>query len=194
MTDAALPVPQIRTARVLLRGWREADREPFAVLNGDPEVTAFLSTALTREQSDAFVDRIEGRWRHDGYGLWAVERVDDGAFLGFTGLAVPVWAPEPTVELGWRFARHAWGHGYATEAARAAAAFAFESLRLGALVSYVAELNVRSRAVAERLGMVRDATADFGYPRFPEGHPLRPHVTYRLSRGECAAASGQSQR
>jgi RimJ/RimL family protein N-acetyltransferase len=188
--DDAGPVPTLRTERLLLRGWRPADLEPFAVLSADPEVGAFLGGPLTREESDALVDRIVAGWRDHGYGLWAVVRHADDGLLGFTGLSRPSWAPEPEPEIGWRFARHAWGHGYATEAARAAMRFAFDRLALGGLVSYSAVTNVRSRRVMERLGMHRDETTpcDFLHPRLPDGHPLQPHVTYRLSRAEWLAS------
>lgn len=174
------PIPELRTERLLLRGWREADRAPFAALNADPEVTATLARPLDRAASDAFIDQMAQRWQERGFGLWAVERLEDLVLIGMTGLSVPSWAPERTVEIGWRLARHAWGHGYATEAARAVVGWAFGTLGLPALVSYTAARNMRSRAVMERLAMTRDLTADFEYVGFPGGHPLRPHVTYRL--------------
>jgi RimJ/RimL family protein N-acetyltransferase len=184
VTDA---VPRLVTTRLALRGWTDADREPFASLNAEPEVAAWLSRPLDRSASDTFMDRMVERWWLDGFGLWAVERLEDGAMIGMTGLSVPAWAPERSVEIGWRLARAAWGHGFATEAARAAIGFAFEEVRLDALVSYTAELNLRSRAVMERLGMTHDPRAAFEYPGFPEGHRLRPHVTYRLRRADWAA-------
>ena len=176
------PIPELRTDRLLLRGWSEADREPFAALNANPEVMAILARPLDRAASDAFIDQMAQRWQERGFGLWAVERLEDHVLIGMTGLSVPAWAPERTVEIGWRLARHAWGHGYATEAARAVVAWAFGTLQLPALVSYTAARNTRSRAVMERLGMTPDPAADFEYVGFPEGHPLRPHVTYRLRR------------
>ncbi len=181
-------VPRLVTPRLALREWTDADREPFAALNAEPKVAAWLSRPLDRTASDTFIDRMIERWWLDGFGLWAVERREDGALIGMTGLSVPAWAPERSVEIGWRLGRGAWGHGFATEAARAAAGFAFEEVRLDALVSYTAELNVRSRAVMERLGMQNDPAAGFDYPGFPEGHRLRPHVTYRLRRTDWAAA------
>lgn len=183
--DPASPTPRLRTARLVLRGWLESDLEPFAALNADPEVAEFLGGALTREQSDAMVGRFVERWRLGGVGHWAVERVADGAFLGFVGLGVPAWAPGPETEIGWRLARHAWGAGYGTEAAREAVRFAFEAGGLAELVSYTAATNARSRRVMEKLGMVRadpGAAFDFLHPRLRHGDPLRPHVTYRLGR------------
>ncbi len=186
-------VPRLRTARLLLRGWREADRKPFAAMNADPEVARWLSAPLSRADSDAFMDRITAHWASDGYALWAVERTEDGVLLGFTGLSVPAWAPAPTVEVGWRFAPFAWGHGYATEAARAVVRFAFEDLGLPALVSYTTTSNERSRRVMERIGMTRDPSADFLHPRLAEDHPLRSHVTYRLSRETWRSLSGMDK-
>ncbi len=195
LMDDQTPVPRLRTDRLLLREWRRGDLEPFAQLNADPAVAELLAGPLPREESDALAGRIVAGWRERGYGLWAVERIEEGMFLGFTGLSLPRWAPEPSVEIGWRLARHAWGHGYATEAARTAVRFAFEDLALDALVSYTAVTNARSRRVMERLGMHRDRPEpfDFLHPRLPEGHPLREHVTYRLSRAEWLASLGRSR-
>jgi len=188
-------VPRLHTPRLLLREWHEADLAPFAALNAHPEVAAFLGGALTRAESDALAARIMARWRSDGFGLWAVERTDDGAFLGFCGLGVPAWAPGPETEVGWRLARHAWGEGYATEAARTAVSFAFERLSLPEVVSYTTVANARSRRVMEKLGMARldpAAPSDFLHPRLDEGDPLRPHVTYRLTCADWAAHAAQA--
>jgi RimJ/RimL family protein N-acetyltransferase len=171
----------LRTERLLLRRWRPADREPFALLNADLEVVQWLSGPLSRAESDAFVDRIEAGFEERGWGLWAVEERSSERFLGYTGLA-PVGFEShftPAVEIGWRLAREAWGHGFATEAARAAMAHAFDTLALGEVVSFTVPGNARSRAVMERLGMLRDAADDFDHPLLPAGDPLRRHVLYR---------------
>ncbi|GLW12552.1 N-acetyltransferase [Microtetraspora sp. NBRC 13810] len=172
----------LSTERLLLRRWTEADREPFAALNADPRVMEFFPAPLTREESDALIDRIEAGLDADGFGWWALEVRATGEFVGFTGL---VWQRfpahfTPAVEVGWRLARPAWGHGYATEAARAALAHGFGEAGLAEVVSMTAAVNVRSRAVMERLGMTRDPADDFDHPRIAEGNRLRPHVLYRL--------------
>ena len=111
-----------------------------------------------------------------------MEERSTGEFLGFTGLARPVFdAPfMPAVEIGWRLARAAWGQGYAGEAARASTTFAFDDLGLQEIISMAVVANTRSRAVMERLGMHRDPAEDFDHPLVAEPH-LRRHVLYRLA-------------
>ena len=167
--------PVLRTDRLLLRRWREDDREPFAALNADPEVMSQFPTTLTRAESDALVDRIEQHFDEHGYGLWVVEV--DGGFAGFTGLQWTEGMPfSPALEVGWRLARHAWGHGYATEAGQAALGVGLANV--GSVVAVTAVTNTRSWAVMERLGMRREGT--FEHPRVPEGSPLREHYLYRI--------------
>jgi RimJ/RimL family protein N-acetyltransferase len=175
---------EIRTDRLVLRSWREEDRQPFAAMNADPVVMEYFPAPLTPVESDAFADRIERHLNDRGYGLWAVEILGAAPFIGFVGLAdVPAdLPPAPGVEIGWRLAREHWGCGYATEAARAALHFAFKSLELVEVVSFTSATNKRSRRVMERLGMSRDRSGDFDHPRLPPGNPLRPHVLYRLAR------------
>ena len=131
----------------------------------------FFERPLTPAESHALVDRIEARFEADGFGLWVLERTDDSVFLGFAGLAVQTFeAPfTPCVEVGWRLARHGWGQGYATEAARAALRFGFEVVGLDEIVSFTTPANERSRRVMERLGMTRDPADDFDHPLLPPG-------------------------
>jgi RimJ/RimL family protein N-acetyltransferase len=186
VTNPASGGPTLTTPRLVLRRFREPDREPFARLNADPQVMRHFPARLDRAQSDALADRIDAAFETFGYGLWAVERTADGAFLGFTGLAAASFEAHftPCVEIGWRLAAEAWGQGYATEAATAAMTYGFESAGLHEIVSFTTPANMPSRHVMERLGMHRDPTDDFDNPHLPEGHPLRRHVLYRLRRGE----------
>ena len=175
---------ELRTDRLLLRRWRPEDREPFARLNADSRVMEFFPNALTREESDAAVDRIEAHFQQHGYGLWAVEIPDVAAFAGFVGLATPRFeaAFTPCVEIGWRLAAEHWGRGYATEGARAALEFGFGPLGLAEILSFTVPHNLRSRRVMEKLGMTHSHAGDFGHPLLPAGHPLSRHVLYRLRR------------
>lgn len=177
-------VVELRTERLLMRQWREADKTPFAELNADPVAMEHFVAPLSRADSDAFVERMRARLEESGWGLWALERLDTGEFLGFTGLAhfadgLPF---APATEVGWRLRREHWGHGYATEAGRAALDHAFAVLALDEVVSMTAATNLASQRVMARLGMTRDPADDFDHPRVPDGHPLSRHVLYRIRR------------
>ncbi len=181
---------ELSTERLLLRGWRDADRAPFAALNADPQVMEHFPAPLSRAESDAFLDqRVLPHLAEHGYGLWAVERRNDGAFLGTAGLMWQTFPASftPALEVGWRLAVHAWGHGYATEAGNASLQHAFDRIGVDEVVSMTSVSNTPSRAVMERLGMTRDPDDDFDHPRVPDGSPLRRHVLYRLSRRQWSA-------
>lgn len=179
---------ELRTSRLLLRRWREADRESFAAMNADLRVAEYLPEPLDRAASDALLDRIEAGFDAYGFGLWAVEVGGTGELAGFTGLSVPLFeAPwQPSVEVGWRLGPAFWGRGYATEAARAAIADGFSRCGLREIVSFTAATNMRSVRVMERLGMRPDGV--FEHPRLPAGSPLRTHVLYRLGGGRRSVA------
>jgi RimJ/RimL family protein N-acetyltransferase len=169
-------IPELRTKRLVLRGWTDADRPAYAAINADPAVMEFIGPVQTRAESDAHVVRMMTHWAEHGFGLWCVEL--DGACIGFAGLATPGFMPG--VEVGWRLSSVQWGNGYAPEAARAAVDFGFGELGLDEIVSFTFVGNDRSRRVMDKLGMVRDPGADFEHPRAIEA--LRPHVLYRLHR------------
>jgi ribosomal-protein-alanine N-acetyltransferase len=177
-------VLELATERLLLRQWREEDREPFARLNADPVAMEHFPSTLTREESDALVDRIEQHFAGHGFGLWAVEVVGGAPFIGFVGLNTPGFEADflPCVEVGWRLLPEHWGHGYATEAARAALAAACGRVGLGEVESWTVPATRPAWAVMERLGLTHDPADDFDHPRVPEGSPLRRHVRYRISR------------
>jgi ribosomal-protein-alanine N-acetyltransferase len=170
------------TDRLILRRWRTEDGGPFAALNADPEVMEHFPSPLSPRESDELIERIEAGFVAQGFGLWALEVKATGEFIGFTGVSVPSFeaAFTPTVEVGWRLARRAWGNGFATEAARASLDVAFCDFGLPEVVSFTFEGNARSRAVMERLGMTHDPSADFDHPKIAAGHRVVRHVLYRM--------------
>ena len=186
----------LRTERLLMREWVAADREPFAALNADPVVMEHFPGPMSREASDAFVDRIEVQWNSRGWGLWAVGVPDVAPFIGYVGLWPADYLPHgPQVEVGWRLARRYWGHGYATEAATRAVAVGFEEVGLDEIVSFTVPQNRRSRAVMERIGLVEDPAASFDHPRVDAARnpDLVRHVFYRLSRVDWLANEAQAR-
>lgn len=181
---------ELRTSRLLMRRWRDSDLEPFAAMNADPAVMRYFPALMARADSDAFVSLIERRFDEQGYGLWALEVLETGRFIGFTGLnPMPKEVPGAGgVEVGWRLARSAWGRGYATEAGRAALGVAFGAAGLPEVWSLTARLNEPSVAVMRRLGLSYVASAP--HPALDSASPLAEHVFYRITADEYAGQRG----
>ncbi|MDQ0466509.1 RimJ/RimL family protein N-acetyltransferase [Caulobacter ginsengisoli] len=172
----------IKTERLILRNWREEDVEPFAAMGQDPEVMRHFPALLSHDESVATFHRARGKIADRGYGFWALERRSDGVFLGFTG--IQDYSPDlplTGIEAGWRLARHAWGQGYASEAARAALAFAFETLNAPEVSAITATSNLQSQAVMRRIGMTARPELDFDHPSLAKDSPLLRHVVYAIA-------------
>jgi RimJ/RimL family protein N-acetyltransferase len=179
-------VDTITTERLHLRPWSESDVDFFVQMNTDPEVVEYLPSPISEKESQQFVRRIQAHFTEYGYGLYALERREDAAFLGYTGLHWALFESPftPALEVGWRLARHAWGRGYATEAARACMTHAFVEKGISEIVSFTVPANTRSAAVMKRLGMTRNPAEDFIHPRLGPDHPLGQHILYRVHRSE----------
>ena len=188
--------PAVRTKRLLLRPWRDEDREPFAAMNADPVVMEHFPGTMSRQASDALVDRFRAHWQELGWGVWAVEIPAEAPFIGFVGLSRQDAPGYPVVEVGWRLARPFWGRGYATEGAQRGLELGFGALALDGVVSFTVPQNTRSRAVMERIGMHHDAAEDFDHPRVdPLAYPhMVRHVLYRITRDEWRARHVQEER
>lgn len=178
----------IETERLLIRNWRESDRDLFYQINSDDRVMAFFPFRRDRAQSDALMDKLRAGIEADGIGFCALEIKASGEVAGFVGLAHCNLKPifnTPMVEIGWRLAPTYWGKGYASEAARALLAHGFENCGFAEIVSFAVHDNHRSTAVMERIGMRRDAARDFDHPDVPDSHPhQRRHVFYAMTRDE----------
>jgi ribosomal-protein-alanine N-acetyltransferase len=172
----------LETARLLLRPWRESDREPFARMNADRRVRRYFPSTLTRRESDASVDLFETHLAEHGFTFFAAELRQTSEFIGFIGLARPTWRAHftPCVEIGWRLDPAHWNQGLATEGARECLKFGFDNIGLEEIVALTVPANLPSRRVMEKLGMTYDPSDDFDHPRIAEEHPLRRHVLYRL--------------
>lgn len=175
----------IETDRLILRAFRDDDREAFAAINADPRVGEWLGGVIDRAASDAMLDRINAHIRENGWGLWATERKSDGRLIGFIGLstvtadALPVG---PAIEMGWRLTPDAWGGGLATEGAKAGLEWGFAHIDTPEIIAFTATTNRASQAVMRRIGMTPDPSRDFDHPRLAADHPLRRHVVYAARR------------
>ena len=174
----------IETERLILRPWRDADRAPFIAMSADPAVMDALGGVLSAAEAGGYVDNAAKRLAIFGLTRWAVERREDGAFIGAVGLdPIHHTLPLPAgFEMGWRLTRDAWGHGYASEAARAAIEDGFQRGGLVELFAFTSRPNLRSQAVMERIGMQRTPTLDFDHPALAEGHPMRAHLVWMARR------------
>jgi RimJ/RimL family protein N-acetyltransferase len=143
----------LETERLLLRPFRQADFEDYAVMCADREVMRYLSPTgdpLSREDAWRQMAMFAGHWQLRGFGLWAAEERQTGRFVGRIGLHYPEGWPDR--ELGWALCRQFWGQGLASEGARAAAGHAFRTLGWSHVISLIRPGNTRSIRVAERLG------------------------------------------
>jgi RimJ/RimL family protein N-acetyltransferase len=151
--DHVLEIPTLETDRLRLRSFRKSDLDDYAALNADREVLRYLgagSESWDRGRSSRHLAFLVGHWKLWDAGTWAVEHRETGAFLGMVGFSSPEgW---PGFELAWTLMRRAWGHGYATEGARAAMDYAFTVWKRDRIISLIAPENRASIRVAERLG------------------------------------------
>ncbi len=175
------------TDRLILRPWEDRDRDPLAAIMGDAHVRRFYPSTATPAETSTLIDRCRERAEENGFHFQAVENKADGALVGLLGLgripaatcdAIP---SHPEVEIGWLFDKAFWGRGYAPEGARTWLDFAWRELNLPEVVAFTYEGNLPSRRVMEKIGMSHDPADNFANPNVPQGHPLRPHVLYRIT-------------
>ena len=175
---------EIETEKLFLRRWLEEDLEPYARLCADPEFMRFIGngSTLNREQSGEQVSRFVRHWADRGFGLWAVEEKESGAFVGFAGLSYQEDWPEGEhkTEVGWRLGRAFWRRGLATEAAKASVTYGLETLGLERIISIIQPENTASRRVAEKAGLA---------PRGETSWRGTPVVWYTIDRGQWEARS-----
>jgi RimJ/RimL family protein N-acetyltransferase len=175
----------IETERLILRPWRDEDREPFWAMACDPRVMAYLPP-LSRVESDSAVDRLIAIEREHGHVFWALERKVERDFIGFCGI-MPPCSPIFEHEIGWRLAHHAWGQGNAREAAQASLAWTWAHLSAPTVMAITTLANTRSWGLMARLSMVRHPDEDFDHPDLAEGDALRPHILFRIQRPRLVA-------
>lgn len=175
---------RLESARLVLRSWRGEDAGPFLEMGSDPRVMEFLGPPMDRDSIESAIDRQSVFQKRLGYCFWAVERLDNGVFLGFCGLkpgreGTPL---EGRMEIGWRLAFNAWGQGFAREASEATLRWGFDQLAADAIWAITVPGNFRSWGLMERIGMLRQAELDFDHPDMTEGNPLCRHIVYAVSR------------
>lgn len=171
--------PTLETERLRLRPFRRRDIDDYAALHADPEVMRYIGGTWDRGRSWRHLAFVLGHWPLGGSGMWAVEHLTTGAFLGKIGFSEPEgW---PGCELAWYLARNSWGFGYATEGARAALDYAFTVLRKDRVISLIEPENLASIRVAERLGQSMQGRSSV------LGRGEGQHLVYGIDRETSAA-------
>ena len=176
----------LETDRIILREWEDKDRTHFARMNGDPIIMQYLPRSLDEKASNHLIDKFQAHFKKHGYGLYAMERKEDGAFMGFTGLNTVDFkahftAPkDPATEIAWRLDYEYWGKGYASEAAQAVLDHGLNALELEEIFAFTVHDNTRTIALMEKVGMDKIEGGDFYYPTLPKSHPLGHFVLYHI--------------
>ena len=177
---------RLETERLILREWEDRDRPALAAILGDVTVRRFYPAPATFEQVSGQIDYSIEQARLNGFHMQAAELKITGELVGLIGIGV---IPEktrvaipgaPRVEIGWQFAERFWGQGLAPEAASAWLEAGWSVFRLPEIVAFTATINLPSQRVMEKIGMRHDPAGSFEHPNITQGHPLRPHVLYRI--------------
>jgi len=177
---------KLETERLVLRPFEQHDHAAYAAINADPMVMRYYPALLTRAQSDASILRSQAGLTNLGFHFLCAELKSTGVCIGTIGIAkfsdeIRTAIPsQPEVEIGWRFHKDYWGIGLAPEGAAACLRHAWERLNLSKIVAVTALVNTPSRRVMEKIGMCRSEPDDFDHPLVERGHPLRPHILYRI--------------
>ncbi len=170
----------IEPPRLLLRSWKEDDILSFSNMNKDLRVMKYFPNPLSEKESLDFYNRIQDEFIQYGYGLYALEKKEDGAFIGYTGFhKIPANIDAVAgVEIGWRIRYEDWNKGYATEAAKACLLYAKEQLPFQTVWSFTSLLNKSSERVMQKIGMTKEK--EFPHPAIPNGHPLKDYILYKI--------------
>lgn len=170
-----------RSERLGFRQWIKSDLEPFARMNADPAVMKFFPKTLSLDETRGFIERLQEGFKQNGFGAYAVDTLENNAFIGLIGFMKASFEAHftPCIEIAWRIKKQQWGKGYATEGAARCLEYGFSTLHLTEVYSFTATLNKPSEKVMQKIGMVKQG--EFIHPRVPREHPLSAHVLYKIT-------------
>lgn len=172
----------IETSRLILRDWKDSDLEPFRRLNADEQVMKYFPKTLNEKETNELYEVITSEFLEVGFGFYAVESKDNNEFIGFIGFHRATFDADftPCIEIGWRLKKEAWGHGYATEGAKACLEYGFSTLGFKEIYSFTADINAPSKNVMNKIGM--SFIKMFDHPKVEMNSPLRQHVLYYIKK------------
>lgn len=169
----------METSRLILREWTEKDIPEFARLNCNERVMEYFLKPLSYQETVLFYNRIQEEFQACGFGLYAVERKEDSAFIGYVGFHNVTFEVDfaPAIEIGWRLLPEFWGKGYATEAAKSCLEYAKNELKLKEIISFTSLPNKPSERVMQKIGMTQ--VKEFNHPLVEPSHSLCRHILYK---------------
>ena len=186
----------VETGRLRLRRFREGDLNWWLQVMNTEQVRAHLGGIETPELAAARFARQRDSWTDEAGGWLAIERKDDGEFIGNCGFGpiTSAHAPGPLfgeTDIGWQLRADCWGQGFALEAGRAIGDLAFAHSGNERIFAQTSQANTRSWGLMTRLGMRRRPELDYADPDYPPEE--NPTIVYQVSSGEWAAAQSGGQ-
>ncbi len=168
--------------RLGFRGWSLDDLDAFFSLNSDEDVMEHFPKTLTKEETKAFIIRLQKHYETNGHNYYATEVKESGEFIGFIGLAYQDFESEftPNVDIGWRLKKTAWGKGFATEGAKKCLDIAFNQLHINKVISTCTIANKSSEKVMQKIGMRK--ISEFKHPKLEEYPKIQTCLLYEITR------------
>ena len=177
----------IKTPRLGLRTWQTDDLDAFAVINADPEVMRYFPSALSREETAAFIERLQKHQAENDYCYFAADVLETGELIGFIGIARQTYLKNPPTftDIGWRLKQSAWGKGLATEGANAVLNFAFRNTDVAEIYSVCSVVNFPSERVMQKIGMQHQRI--FRHPKLTNSPRLEKCHLYCIKKEDFTA-------
>lgn len=164
--------------RLGFRNWKHDDLGLLTQINNDEEVMMFFPFKPTKEDSRAFIIRMQNMYAEKGFCYFAVDLLDTKEFIGFIGLAEQSYLEDmgAFIDIGWRLKKSIWNKGYATEGAMACLDFGFNKIGLQKIYSTAPEINKKSELIMQKIGMQQIKT--FEHPKLLNDERLKKCVLY----------------
>ncbi|MDP3468353.1 MAG: GNAT family N-acetyltransferase [Daejeonella sp.] len=171
-----------KSTRLGFRNWIESDIELMAAINADEIVMEFFPGIATKDQTIEFIEKMQQQFAENSFCYFAVDKLENNAFIGFIGLSEKLFEAEftPCIDIGWRLSSEEWNKGYATEGARRCLEYANEILKLEKIVSMAPKINVKSESVMKKIGMKK--VLEFEHPLLINDERLRDCVLYQITK------------
>ncbi|EEI93036.1 acetyltransferase, GNAT family [Sphingobacterium spiritivorum ATCC 33300] len=168
--------------RLGFRNWDLADIDKLYKINTDRKVMEFFPDVSTKEQTTEFVHRMKRQFEDKAFCYFAVEKLEDTAFIGFIGLSEQTYTADftPCVDIGWRISSTEWNKGYATEGAKRCLDYARNVLKLQEVYAVAPKINLKSEHIMKKIGLKKQY--EFEHPLLTNNERLRTCVLYKTEK------------